>query len=718
MALRSLLPAHDEGTPTLNLVRSTADLAGADEGARRSPDAETAEFHTSDASGLYKSKPLDFPFNSQHEELRVDVDGRYPQLTASGTIRHGIDSQLHWVASLTPAGTDHWTGGIWNKDGDGTLLPHATIDLAVHKTPLAIAQTATATFSGGGVADRVRSYLYISRYFHPVEFEFDTLEGTTAVGEIDTGAHPNRPVTVPVETLSIEKVFRRAGFNVSKAGGNRVIPMAATGADTRWSDMELHDAMQVYWSRFSHKTPWSMWVLSAALHESGSALGGIVFEDIGPSRRRAAALFNDSFIKDAPAGDPDPAAGAARSRFWTACHEMGHAFNLAHSGQKSVRTPWLPMADEPAALSFMNYYFLYPGGAPAFFADFEYRFSDQELLFMRHAPAGVAQTGNADWFDHHGFQQAAVAPQSPLRLELRANRATPVFQFLEPVVLELKLTNLSDRPVPVDESVLDAGGETTVIIKKDGKPARRWAPYARYCRQTAQRVLGPGQSMYQSLFVAAGRNGWDLAEPGRYEVQVALHLPEEDVVSNRLSLRIATPRSFEEESLAQDFFSDEVGRILAFDGSQCLHSANDTLREVVERLADRPAAWHARVALANPLARNYKQLTLGEGPQRMTAAADAGGRITLTPARADDARKSFAAALLEYPDQAAETLGHVDYKDYVDGFAQWLGDRGDAAGAATCRARLHDTLANRAVADPVLEEIAGRREASHVGELM
>ncbi|HZF32183.1 MAG TPA: hypothetical protein VE914_00095, partial [Candidatus Angelobacter sp.] len=152
--------------------------------------------------------------------------------------------------------------------------------------------------------------------------------------------------------------------------------------------------------------------------------------------------------------------------------------------------------------------------------------------------------------------------------------------------------------------------------------------------------------------------------------------------------------------------------------SQCLHSANDTLREVVERLADHPAAWHARVALANPLARNYKHLTLGEGPQQMTAAADAGGRITLTPARADDARKSFAAALLEYPDQAAETLGHVDYKDYVDGFAQWLGDRGDAAGAATCRARLHDTLANRAVADPVLEEIAGRREASHVGELM
>jgi hypothetical protein len=369
------------------------------------------------------------------------------------------------------------------------------------------------------------------------------------------------------------------------------------------------------------------------------------------------------------------------------------------------------MADEPTALSFMNYYFLHPGGEPAFFADFEYRFSDHELLHMRHAPDRLAQTGNADWFDHHGFRQAAIEPQSALRLELRVNRARPVFQFLEPVVLEMKLTNLSDRPVSVDESALDDGGEMTVVIKKNGKSARQWAPYARYCRKTTQRALGPGQSIYRSLFAAAGRNGWDLAEPGRYEVQVALHLREEDVVSNRLPLRIATPRSLDEERLAQDFFSEEVGRILTFDGSRHLESGNDTLREVVQRFADCPVAWHARMALANPLGRNYKQLALGEGPQRMTSAADAGGSIKLAAARPDETRKGLGAALMEYPDQAAETLGHVDYKHYVDRFAEWLDDHGDAAGAAACQARLRDTLANRDVADHVLEEIAGRREA-------
>ncbi len=701
----------------MDYVRSIIDLAGGDDSAGRSPEAEIAELHSSDASGLYKSQPLGFPLNSQREELRIDVDGRYPQLTASGTIRHGIGSQLHWVASLTAAGTNRWTGGIWHKEGTGALLPHANIVVAVHKTPFGIAQTASVTFSGGGVADRVHSYLYVSRYFHPVEFECDRLEGTAPVAEIDTGAHPNRPVTVPTEMLSIEKIFRRAGFNVSKSGGNGAIPMAATGADARWSDMELHDAMQVYWSRFSNKAPWSMWVLFAAQHQSGNGLCGIMFDDIGPNRRQGASLFNDSFIKDAPESDPNPAAWAARSRFWTACHEMGHAFKLAHSGQRSLATSWIPLADEPGALSFMNYYFLHPGGAPAFFADFEYRFSDQELLFMRHAPDRFVPVGNADWFDHHGFQQAAIAPQPSLRLELRANRARAVFDFLEPVVLELKLTNQSDQPVPVNESVLDGGNEMTVIIKKNGRPARQWAPYARYCRNPSQRMLEPGQSMYQSLFAAAGRNGWDLAEPGRYEVQVALHLGAEDVVADRLALRIATPRSFEEENLAQDFFSDDVGRILAFDGSQYLESGNDALREVVERVADCPAAWHARVALAHPVARNYKQLAIGEGPQRMTSAADAGGRITMTAARMDAARKSFGAALMEYPDQAAETLGHIDYAQYVDRFARWLDDNGDAAAAAACRTRLHDTLANRAVAGHVLEELASRRDAHRAGGL-
>jgi hypothetical protein len=141
-----------------------------------------------------------------------------------------------------------------------------------------------------------------------------------------------------------------------------------------------------------------------------------------PNHRKGTAVFYNTFISQAPSGDPAPDAWVNRMRFWTTVHEMGHAFNLAHSWQKQHPpqwgTPWIPLANEPEARSFMNYPFNVSGGQKEFFRDFELRFSDQELLFMRHAPARFVQQGNADWFDNHGFEQAKLSLEPSLKLEL------------------------------------------------------------------------------------------------------------------------------------------------------------------------------------------------------------------------------------------------------------------------------------------------------------
>ena len=50
------------------------------------------------------------------EELRLDVDGRYPQMTASGTIPISPVERLHWIATLHATGSNTYTGGIWYKD--------------------------------------------------------------------------------------------------------------------------------------------------------------------------------------------------------------------------------------------------------------------------------------------------------------------------------------------------------------------------------------------------------------------------------------------------------------------------------------------------------------------------------------------------------------------------------------------------------------------------
>jgi hypothetical protein len=369
-------------------------------------------------------------------------------------------------------------------------------------------------------------------------------------------------------------------------------------------------------------------------------------------------------------------------------------------------TPWIPLADEPEARSFMNYPFNVTGGDAAFFADFEFRFSDGELLFMRHAPHRFVRMGDALWFDHHGFEGANVLPVPTFKLEIRVNREKATFEFLEPVVPELKLTNASSQPQLIDEHLLSASDSLTVIIKKQGQQARQFAPYAQYCFLPNKTVLMPGESIYESLFISAGINGWDIAEPGNYIVQVALHVNGEDIISNSLYVRIAPPRSYDEELIAQDFVSEETGRILTFDGSRYLKSGNDALREIVDRLSDRRVALHASVALGSVLASEYKLLV--EDP----TAAENNLKIEVQSPEPEKARDLLSKALVDKPKVAAESLSHIDYKWYIDRASEKLAELGATDTAVEFQDTLYDTMSTREVhGRKVLDRVLGEIEA-------
>ncbi len=642
------------------------------------------------------------------EELRLDVDRHYPQMTASGTVHGVLATQVHWIASLTATGATSWTGTIWYKDGAVVSFPYTTVEIKVVPSGLPSNRKATVTYSGGGAKKRVQVFSFKSRYFRPVNFEFDWAQGEAASSTVDTCAHPNRPAALPCETLSIETVFRRAGFAVTANVGGEV-PISGAGPGARWSDQEMHDAMQVFWTRFAAAEQWAMWVFFASLHESGTSLGGIMFDDIGPNHRQGTALFVDSFIAQAPTGDANPAAWVERMRFWTACHEMGHAFNLAHSWQKSLGAGWIPLADEPEARSFMNYPYRVTGGQTAFFADFEYRFSDPELLFMRHAPARFVQMGNADWFDHHGFEEANVRSEPTFRLEVRLTRETSVFEFMEPVILELKLTNATDRPQLVDRGVLRVEA-LTAVVKRAGRPARQLVPFAQRCIADDVAVLNPGESIYEPLFASVGLNGWDIAEPGTYSVQVAAHLGDEDVVSNVLSIRVSGPASREEEQLADEYFTEEPGRILALRGSRVLDRGNAVLQEIAERIPDSRVALHARYALGFVLAEPYKRLVVDEARRERRLAFD------LAESRQDEARELVGTALTSRPEVAADSFGHVVFRRRVERFTDWLAHAGNEDDAARFADVLFDTLSRRRVGGrpvlpKVLEEIDAKRQA-------
>ena len=168
---------------------------------------------------------------------------------------------------------------------------------------------------------------------------------------------------------------------------------------------------------------------------AGNAFGVAPRVDVGNTHDEMAFVFGGT-IRNAASSLEDFVSRVSR----TVSHEMGHTFNLAHSWQKSLGTSWIPLSDEPNAFSYMNYpYRVPPGPETVFFQNFGYRFSDNELLFMRHAPYRFVEQGNALWFDHHAFQGANISAEGGLQLVVRVNRPRAEFEFLEPMVIELKL---------------------------------------------------------------------------------------------------------------------------------------------------------------------------------------------------------------------------------------------------------------------------------------
>lgn len=310
-----------------------------------------------------------------------------------------------------------------------------------------------------------------------------------------------------------------------------------------------------------------------------------------------------------------------------------------------------------------------------------------------------------DWFDHHGFQEARISSAPGLKLDLRVNRDKAVYEFMEPVILELKLTNFSSQPQLVNENLLSTTESMIVILKKDGKPARQLVPYAQYCRLERKSVLKPGDSIYKSLPVSTGLNGWDIAEPGNYTVQVALHKDGQDIFSNPLSIRVALPNGYDEETLAQDFFSDEVGRIITFGGSRFFDKGNDVLREVTKKLSNRRVALHASLALGNEVALEYKELVEMEVKARKGESRKQLG-IRVQPAKPDEASKLLEAALIDKPEVAIETYAHVTYKQQVDRFSNWMAEQGDYEEAANAQDALYQAMSTRQVrGQPILDDV-------------
>ncbi|MFE0186773.1 reprolysin-like metallopeptidase [Streptomyces sp. NPDC058989] len=650
------------------------------------------------------------------EELRVDVDGPAPTMTVSGTVWRLPTGGATWLAEVARQADGSLAGPISYRDGNTSLRPGTSIRVQLTGQPPLQPFGAVVTFMKPGVPDEVVGYTQATPHFREVGIEYDRVEDAVQIDAYSLHDHPVRPQDLPDITLTVEDAFTRQGIQVTRNGGSNVIPLS-TAVNGRWSDIEMHDAMQQHWSQWRPGpsgegiAQWQVWTLFAGLHDEGKDLGGIMFDDIGAAQRQGCAIFSKSFISDRPPNDPAPEAYVRRMGFWTAVHEIGHCFNLAHAWQKSLRTPWMPLADEPEGRSFMNYPFLVNGGPQAFFSDFRYFFSEDELRFLRHAPERFVEQGNIPWFDHHGFEQARRSgSDGALQLTLRVNRDADRqgayrFAMLEPVIGELKLTNTSTVPKMVDRNTLVGDNLSVFVRREDGTEASVLQPYLRYCKQPAPVMVQPGESLYEQVVLSFGVGGWKIAEPGAYQVYAALRTAPENassavsaaptgqVLAAPLPIRVERPASREQERLADDVCTDTVGRVLALGGSRVMDDANDVLREVTDRIPDELVAKHAAACLSTAATIPGKVMSDG-GARRIEARgtdADAGMEL---------ARRAY-----EDLDTAAETFGHIRLTRNVEAIAVALDEQDRREPATQLLGRLAQTLQDRQVKPRVVERV-------------
>lgn len=628
-------------------------------------------------------KPLIFPLFLK-EQLRLDVDNQYPLMVASG-ILFNFPYTVHWIANLREYGGG-WTGKIWYTDGDTRYFPYTMVTIFVRQNKNSYPSGATTIFSDG-IETITKTFNYKSPYFHEVNFEFDFETAENVTSSFNTCGHPNRPAYLDCEILSIEETFRRTGFDVTTNPGG-VVPSADAGANLQWSNAEMHDAMQTYWSRFADKPQWAMWVFFASQHEYGYGLGGIMFDSIGPNHRQGTAVFNDSFVSDAPADESNQDEWVQRNVFWTACHEMGHGFNLAHSWQKSWGTPWIPQINDFEARSFMNYPNNVSGGQNAFYANFEYRFTDEELLFMRHAPSRFVEMGNEDWFSNHGFW-SDVESANTLKMEVRVNREDPIFEYMEPVMVEFKLTNQTDKPLLVDANILRSMDSMSLLIKKGENPIREFRPYAKYCYDYSPQLLDAEQSIYESHFISVGKDGWYISEAGKYQIQAILHENNNTIVSHPITINVLPGTSRNEALLGIKYFTDEVGRILTFEGSRVLEKGINVLKNVANEMQGTQVAKHASLVLGNSLISPYRKLVESNETGMY--------QVSTIPADLTAAKQYIQNALLTDAEKSIETFGHIRYKRLMKKYSKKLAEHNEKEAAKEVLQKLHTILSDRTV---------------------
>lgn len=539
-------------------------------------------------------------------ELRVDIDRTRPMNRLSGDFFQVSGGTTSYVGSFivnTPTITVTTTQVVARGLGVYTFSAGApVVEVTIPRRTVLQAQAPATVrfFTTGGAAGATYTCAFVSMYFRTVRLEIDrTSNITTPVfNSYNTGALPSGGAA---RSLSVVAAYGEAGIEMMPTGASDVVNVSEAGANTSWSDAELHASMQRHFSLWRDLPQWAVWLLVAQNHDLGGGLYGIMFDQQG-KQRQGCAVFHY--------GIGGTTADKQRLQLYTYVHELGHCFNLLHSWQKSYATP--PVPNRPSALSWMNYPWNYPGGGAAtFWARFAFQFDNEEIIHLRHAFRNNIVMGGSDFAVGAGLGREVLA--DPVRDEsgLMFNISTHKKSFAlgEPVVLELALSSTQPKGRRVHTWLHPNCGMVKVVIQKPSGAVVAYDPLIDHLVGDRDGMVSIGDVIHDSAYIGFGKGGLYFDQPGNYLVRaVYAALDGSQAMSDIIRVRVRYPVTAAEEELADLFMGEDQGTLLALLGSdsEALDSGNAAFDEVLAKYPKHAMANYVRLMRGFNAGRAFK----------------------------------------------------------------------------------------------------------------
>jgi hypothetical protein len=568
---------------------------------------------------------VDLSESPQHPYQPLDlVSGDLSQDAGDGTWRHRNSFIVeHPTIDWGPEQVEV-TGDMLYLDnrgplsaGQGALVKHILKTVIPLSTASGPSPQATVHIMRWGNRTTTYRCEKTSDFLRTIDLEIDRISGTRLPRTFQSHTLLERPPDLPLLDLSIAHSYRRAGVDLRLISDSEVFSPTEAGNDLKWDENELHNAMENHFSEWRDRPQWKLYLLVATHHRlyPDRTITGIMYDshhrdpdDSHP--RQGVAAFYSSMVSVWNHLSPED---FERNYLRTCVHELGHGLNLVHCFDQ----------DRPSSATWMNYPWRYPHGydLPAswdgthdFWQDFRFEFDADELRHIRHEAFMDVVPGGAEFGPSvHDIAAPPIATahrqqNTPVALYVRTRPERYLFDFTEPVTVELKLKNQTDAPVAVPDMLNPEFGMLELSIRDPRGRVRPYRPLFKLCGEARRTELPPGGKLYESVFIAYGADGFYFDEPGEYQIWAVYGASGQRILSNLLRVRVAFPRGQEDEEMALRAFGQGQGHVLYMRGADHLPGGNNELREVTERFPGTKLARYIHYCFGVSQAREFKDV--------------------------------------------------------------------------------------------------------------